>query len=243
MPSVFPRLTDSTVHFRRGQFHLLAAAPGVGKSLVALTLAVDCKQPTFYFSADSDAFTMYLRTGAKETGWTTEEVEGQVEKGNTQYLDIKLSQATRHVRFSFDTSPDFDTMERELLAYVVTYGDWPALIVVDNLSNLETEAGDGLAALERGCDYLHALARKTGAAVVALHHVVGEYEDGSTPVPLSGLKGKISKTPEMVLTLFRNHFQRGKMGVCVVKNRMGRADPSGSMVVWLDLDLDRMRVR
>lgn len=242
IPTVFPALARSTVHFRRGQFTLIAAAPGVGKSLVALTAALDAGVPTFYFSADSDAFTMYVRSGAKETGWTTGEVETQVQQGNTLLIDSKLDQKSAHLRFSFDTNPDFDTVEEELLAYAATYGCWPTLLVFDNISNVETESGEGQVALEAVCDYLHALARKTGAAVLGLHHVTGEYDDGTKPVPLSGLRGKISKIPEQVLTLFRNQENPGRMGVTVVKNRMGKSDPSGAMVIWLDCELERMRV-
>ncbi len=242
IPPVFKKLSDKTVHFRRGQFHLIAAAPGVGKSLVAMTTAIDCGLPTYYFSADSDAFTMYVRTAAKELKWTTAEVEGQVELENTQLIDTTLNNRTGHIRWCFDTSPTLDVMEEELLAFAATYGSFPDVIVVDNITNVDTESGEGQMALESICEYLHGLARKTGAAVIGLHHVTGEFDDGTRPVPLSGLKGKVSKVPEMVLTLFRNNEQPNKMGVAVVKNRGGKADPSGAMVVWLDLELDRMQI-
>lgn len=242
LPTVFPQLANSTVHFRRGQFHLIAAAPGVGKSLLALSEAMDAQVPTFYFSADSDAFTMYVRAGARETGWLCSEVETQIENGNTQLIDAKLNAKTGHLRFSYDTNPDFNSVEAELQAYAVTYGCWPSLIVVDNISNLDTESGEGQMALESGCDYLHSLARTTGAAIIGLHHVTGEFDDGTKAVPLSGLKGKVSKIPECVLTLFRPTEVPNKMGVAVVKNRMGKADPSGNMVVWLDCHLDRMKL-
>ncbi len=243
LPEVFPKLGAASLHFRRGQFHLVAAAPGVGKSLLAMTLALGIKLPAFYFSADSDAFTMYVRTAARQTRWTTEEVEDQVRIGNTQLIDAEVEKASRHIRWSFDTNPDFDTIEQELLAYCVTYGCWPALIVVDNVSNAETDSGEGQVALESICEYLHSLARTTGACVVGLHHVTGIYDDGMSPVPLSGLRGKISKIPEVVLTLFRNPTQPGSMGVCVVKNRGGKADPSGATVVFLQCELERMMLQ
>lgn len=243
MPPVFPKLSAASAHFRRGQFHLIAAAPGVGKSLLALTLALEVQEPTFYFSADSDAFTMYVRTASSRLRWTTTEVENQLEVGNTQLIDASVEQSTRHIRWSFDTNPDYQTIEEELLAYCVTYGCWPSLIVLDNITNAETESGEGQAALESVCDYLHALARTTGACVVGLHHVTGYFDDGTSPVPLSGLKGKVSKIPEQVLTLFRNPQQPGSMGVCVVKNRGGKADPSGGSVVFLECELERMTLR
>lgn len=222
---------------------MIAAAPGVGKSLLAMTLAQEIKEPTFYFSADSDAFTMYVRTAARCLGWTTTEVELQIEVGNTQQIDAEVEKATQHIRWSFDTNPDYDTIEEELLAYTLTYGCWPSLIVLDNITNAETESGEGQAALESICDYLHALARNTGACIVGLHHVTGFFDDGTNAVPLSGLKGKVSKIPEAVLTLYRHPMTPNTMNVCVVKNRGGKADPSGGMVVPLELELERMRLK
>lgn len=242
LPTVFPRLAGNTVHFRRGQYHLIAAAPGVGKSLLSLSLAVQAKVPTFYFSADSDAFTMYVRTAARETGWLTTEVEAQLASKNTQFIDATVNAATRHLRWCFDTNPDCDTVEEELRAYATVYGCYPSLIVMDNITNLWTESGEGQAGTEAACDYLHALARKTGAAVVGLHHVTGEFDDGTRPVPLSGLKGKVSKVPECVLTLFRDPAVPNAMGIAVVKNRTGRADPSAAMIVTLGCELERMRL-
>ncbi len=242
MPTVFPKLAGATLHFRRGQFHLIAAAPGVGKSLLAMTLALDCNSPAMYFSADSDAFTMYVRSAAKETGWLTQEVEAQMDTGNTRLIDAKLNSVGHQVRWSFDSAPDFDTIEEELMAYAVTFGCWPSLIVIDNISNVETDSGEGQMALEAVSEYLHSLGRKTGAAIIGLHHVTGEFDDGTRPVPLSGLRGKVSKVPEVILTLFRNAQNPNRMGVAVVKNRGGQADPSGSSVVWLECDLSRMRL-
>lgn len=244
LPPVFRTLARNGVHIRRGQFTLVAAAPGVGKSVFATAALLRAGVPAFYFSADTDAFTMYLRAGAMLTGWSTEDIENAVNHGNTAEVDARLERASA-VRFDFAGRIEIDALEEELTAYAGVYGEWPHAIAVDNLSNLDSE-GDGYQALESACDYLHELARTTGSAVVALHHVTGEYDDGTKPVPLSGLRGKVSKVPEVVLTLYRDANVGldgiGNLYVCPVKNRTGRADPSGGWSLPLRYEPPRMQL-
>jgi replicative DNA helicase len=245
LPPAFRAWDVNTVRIRQGQFHLIAAAPGVGKSLVALTIAMKAKVPTFYFSADSDAWTMYIRGAAMLTGWSVEDIENQIKTGNTQTIDAKINNEGGHIRFDFDSSPSFEDIDNQLLSFASVYGEYPQLIVVDNLSNVYHGESEGFQALERTCDYLHDMARETGAAIVALHHVTGEYEDGSKPVPLSGLRGKVSKVPEVVVTLYRGGEGADRdsvMNCCPVKNRGGKADPNAGIILPLRAELERMRI-
>lgn len=214
--------------------------------MFAMALVLKAEVPAWYGSADTDAFTMYLRAGAMFTGFSTEDIENAVVANNTASIDAILERKN-HVRFDFAGRIEVDALEEELKAYTLTYGEWPHVIVIDNLSNLNMEgAGEGYQQLEAACDYLHELARETGAAVVALHHVTGTFDDGITPVPLSGLRGKVSKVPELVLTLYRDSNLGtegvGTMYVCVVKNRTGKADPSGAWSLPLAYQPPRMKL-
>ncbi|MCG5459601.1 AAA family ATPase [Micromonospora sp. PSH03] len=246
LPTVFKTLAAESVHIRRGQFTLIAAAPGVGKSVFALSIALRAGSPAFYASADTDAFTMYLRAGAMVTGWQTGDIENAVEHRNTSAVDAHLEKLN-HIRLDFSGRIEVDALEEELQAYAATYGEWPHSIWIDNLSNLDLpDAGEGYLALEAACDYLHELARETGAAVVALHHVTGTFDDGITPVPMSGLRGKVSKVPETILTLYRDATtgtdEIGRLYVCPVKNRTGKADPSGAWHLPLLYEPPRMKL-
>lgn len=245
LPTLFKTLAENTVHFRRGQYTLIAAAPGVGKSALSLCLALHAGVPSFYFSADTDPQTMFVRSAANVSGWSTRDIENALEKGNTATVEAQLN-GLDHLRWDFQASLTIDDLEAELMAFAVTYGAWPELIIVDNLSNVVPDAeGDGnsYVALEKVCEYLHALARKTGACVLALHHVKGDSNDGDKPVPLSQIKGQIGRVPEMILTLHRIGEEGARrMGVSVVKNRTGRADASGAMTLYLDADMERMRL-
>ncbi|MEU8086369.1 DnaB-like helicase C-terminal domain-containing protein [Micromonospora sp. NPDC049101] len=239
LPTVFKSLSAEGIHFRRGQLTLIAAAPGVGKSVAALTVALKSACPGYYASADTDAFTMYLRAGAMVTGWKTHEIETAVEHDNTAHMDTLLEKRS-DVRMDFAGRIELDSLEADLKAYAMTYGEWPHFIVVDNISNMESE-GEGYQALEASCDYLHELGRETGAAIIALHHVTGEYDDGTKPVPLSGLRGKISKVPEMILTLHRNE-DSSRLFVTPVKNRTGKNAANANWNIPLEYDPSRMRL-
>lgn len=191
---------------------------------------------TFYFSADSDAQTMFTRSAAMSTGYEMSEVERLMREGGMEMLDARVRQATAHINYSFKSTLDVDYMMDELTAYAHVYGEWPEVIVADNLSNIEVGVDDEWRGLGEASFFLMDLARDTGAAVIALHHVSGEHEAGGRPIPLSGLRGKVSKLPATILTLHRAQGVK----VSVVKNRSGRADPGGNFGVELTADLARM---
>lgn len=237
LPDVYAPLKGAKVVLRQGQMVLVASAPNVGKSPFALNLAYRSRMRSFYFSADTDAFTQYVRVVGLHSAIALEDVEASPDS-YTEYV-----RNLTHLHFNYDPNPSIEDIDDELMAYAMVWGDWPQIIVIDNLSNIYTGADDRWVSLERGLDYLHDVARKTGACVVVLHHVTGEHEDGSSPVPLSGLRGKVSKVPEVVLTLWRaGDDLNPMMGVAVVKNRGGKADPSGRYTAMLTWDLEHGRL-
>lgn len=242
IPTVFNNLANGTVHFRQGQLTLIAAAPGVGKSLVSLTLAMRAKVPTYYFSADSDESVMYVRAAAMLTGWSTADIEHQIRVGNIDTIDARLN-GHDHIRFNFDASPSMDDIDEEMQAFAAAYGEWPKLVVVDNVRNVFDPDGEK-GSVDGVIDFLHERARETRACIIGLHHVTGQYDDGTTAVPLSGLMGKVSKVPATIITLNRNpqmdYNGAQAMNLCPVKNRGGKADPSGGWQVPLTAYMDKM---
>lgn len=210
------------------------------------TICIRAKLPALYFSADSAQLDMYLRAAAMLTHWRMSDIENAVIHGKTDTVDAKLDESS-YIRYDFKASPSPDDVDEELKAYAMTYGQWPQLIVMDNISNLDFGGGaTDTASLEEASNYLHDVARETGAAVIALHHVQGTYNDGNLPVPLSGLRGQIGRVPELVLTLhnagdeFDAAAGRSVIGVNCVKNRGGKADPSARNVIRLDYEPERM---
>ncbi|GAB4588704.1 AAA family ATPase [Nocardia sp. IFM 10818] len=230
LPNPFRALSDKGTEFLRGQLSLICAGPGTGKSLFALTLAIRSKVPTLYISADSDAFTQLSRAVSINTGWPLEDSARLVLSDGLDGVTEQLAQSP--IRFVYDGSPTLEVIDRNMLAYEETYGDFPDLVIVDNISDCSVEgsADDAHTGLEALASYLHTMARESGAHVSALHHVTGPYNDANKPIPLSGVKGQIGRTPEMILTMFKPTNEFGdpdRLCVSTVKNRGGKADASG----------------
>lgn len=247
LPNPFKGLSTKGTEFLRGQLVLVAAGPGTGKSAFALTLALRSGVPCMYFSADSDAFTQLTRSISVLTGTGLEDSAKAVLENRLGSVSRKLADVP--IRFGYSASPTLDDIELSMTAYEEVYGDYPALVVVDNVTNVIAGSGgddDPFGGLESLMDYLATMARNTEACVLGLHHVTGPYNDAAKAIPLSGVKGQITRVPSMVLTLHKRpgDYPGDPDILCVstVKNRGGKADPSGEDYAELWFDGDRMQI-
>lgn len=247
IPSPFKGLTRHEAEFRRGEFSLIAAGPGTGKSLLALNLAMYGNMPCLYWSADSNAATQLSRATSIITGDDVKSIKRKlVEDDFDDYVD---SLGKRWwVRFNYEARPTPADMERDLASYHEVFGCYPHLAVVDNITNIDggsvADAESFTFGLEGMCEYLAEMSRHTKAHVLSLHHVIGEYSDGLKPIPLSGIKGKIGRVPSLILTIHKETEDIGSqiLNVSVVKNREGIADPSGETFSSYTLDPTSLRI-
>jgi len=188
---------------------------------------------------DTDPFTTCVRAVSALSKVTLDQAE-QGLNSNALFATEALSRANKTIRFAFPPSPTTADVFSHIYAYGEAEGDYPELIVIDNLSNLSFET-DEFGEMRTMMADFQTMASRTRAAVVVLHHSTGQYEDGTTVIPQSGVNGKVSKFPSMVLTLARSGDNQ--LSVSVVKNRFGPADPSGYKVrALLTTDYSRMQV-
>lgn len=222
---------------------MVAAPPGIGKSIFALTQAQRTRIPTLYHSADSDAFTQMSRGLCIETGCTMREAEQAVAR-NEDLSALAPSIGEVPIRFEYDTTPDADSIEESADSYEELYGEYPEMMIVDNVTNVYSEAGDAESSstgLHWVCDYLSSLAMTSNACIVGLHHVKSEWVNGASPIPMNGLMDQVHKVPRLILTLFSP--SEGVIGVSKVKDRFGKADPSGKQYTELAFDGERMQIK
>lgn len=249
LPSVFPSLEQMGAKFRRGQLSLIAGGPGTGKSAIASYIAVNSGYgeygevgvPTLYFSADTDKRTLGNRIAASVTHETVDDSEDLLLQKHPGFLKM-LDDATNHIWFCWNPSPNLSDIQDEVEAFAHVTGEWPHLIVLDNLKNVWVDSsGDGgeHVRYDRVLDFMHEVAGMTNAHVMVLHHVVGPYEDGDKPIPLSGILGKVTKPFRLILTLFRP--TEGQLGLSIVKNSTGKMDQTGQLVCTLNIDLERQQ--
>lgn len=243
LPTVWQTLSDAGVHFRRGQLVLIAAGSGVGKSVFALTLALRSGAKGVYTSADTSPHDQTARTVSIIGDIPVDDVADQLDKGN--YYESLLRQVN-NLRWNFHSDPTLEDLDEATKAYAHLHGEWPEIQVIDNLMNVVPDEAEGGQHVSRQnvLLYLKAMAQETGACTVVLQHLVGEYESGDRPAPLSALMDKTGKLPEVVLSLFRDDsLGRERLGVAILKNRGGAANAAAKRVVYLDMDLSRMSIQ
>ncbi len=249
LPPVFPTLDKLGAKLRRGQLSMWAGGPGTGKSAIATFIAINSGYgeyneigiPSLYFSADTDKRTLGNRVTASVTHLTVDESEELLLKKHYGTMKM-LDDATSHIWFNWNNGPNVDDIGNEVEAFAHVYGEYPHLIVIDNLKNIWVEStGEGGEHIryDRVLDYLHELAGQTNAHIMVLHHVSGFYENGDEPIPLSGILGKVTKPFRLIVTLYRPNEKQ--IGLSIVKNTTGRMSQKGDLVCYLDVDLERQQ--
>lgn len=249
LPTVFQALENKGTRFLRGQFALIAAGPGTGKSAFTLTYALKARVPCLYFSADSDAFVQLSRSVSVMTGWSIEKAAQAVRSDDLREATGLLSGIP--IRFNYSASPSLDDIELSMRSYEEVYGDYPSLVILDNVTDVLLKSANGdddpFSGLEALMNYSSTMARNTEACVVGLHHVTGGYNDANKPIPLSGVKGQITRVPSLVLTLHKKPgvYDGDPDTLCVstVKNRGGKSDPSGNDFAELEFRGDMMSIK
>lgn len=239
LPDLFPSLASDGVRFRRGQVTMIAGQPNSGKSLLALFYAVKSGVPTLYISADTDAYTTAIRAAAVVTGNTVGSIEEAFNSGNGfEFYQDELASLT-HLQFSFDPSPTLDDIDLSIKAYGEAFGEWPHLIIVDNLMNIAALHDNEWTGMRDIAKAMHHIARETDAAVFMLHHTSENEGKPEMPPARKAIQGKISQLPEMILTVALDPHS-GDYRVACVKNRFAKHSASGDMFTTLYADASRM---
>lgn len=197
--------------FRRGQFSLLAAGPGVGKTLFATNLAISLPaspaepdgypRDNLYFSADSDEWTVKQRSCSILTGTHLNLVENQLNDETWEKFYAEKLRTVDQNDWCFSPDIDMEFIAHRILAHTEQRGEPPQLVVVDNLANTIVDQDNEGAELRQACRELQRMARSTKTHIMALHHTVGKYENGDIAIPLNGLLYNLGKIPETVMSL------------------------------------------
>jgi len=217
---------------------MIAGTPGAGKSTLALAFALRCKVPTLYVSADTNAHTMAMRLLSMITGKSQSETE-QMLIDDVENSRKTINENSSHVFWSFESAPSLADIDLEVSAFEELWGCPPELIIVDNLMDVANDSGEEFSAMRATMKELKYLARDTNAAVLVLHHTKESYS-GNPCQPRSALQGMVAQLPALICTLGSN--AAGYIAVAPVKNRYGKADPTGETAFWLHFNPEIMEV-
>lgn len=221
---------------------MVAGRSGTQKSGFALWWTAQMGLPTLYFSADMSAFTASSRLACMTLGLTSQEIEaGMAEGGAETYMDALKS--LNNFTFSFGSPISWRQVDEELQAYIELWNAYPEVIVFDNLmdfENAESDYTEQMAVMQGGTE----LARDTGATTIFLHHASDKSWEATSdpwkPPSRKDIKNGLAEKPELCLgvALDPNNLS---YRVAVLKQRMGKCDPSGNTYAILQAEPDKTR--
>lgn len=218
-----------------GHLILVQAAPGAGKSTIALWWILHMDKPGLYLSLDSDLATQAARATSMLTSIQYEEVVRNVPEWQRF-----LKQEDRKLPMMIDESVTADDVDGLVEAFEEFYADKPSLVVVDNLKDLVSSY-----TFENVTDTVRKLirvARKRKIVILLLHHVNrhGGAGKGNRPPSLDDGKFGGEDDAPFVLGLWQawDEFSGPVLKVRINKNRFGPKD----FDVSLRLDWERMQV-
>jgi hypothetical protein len=126
-------------------------------------------------------------------------------------------------------------------AYGEKYGEWPHLIIIDNLMNvsaLHDNEWTGMRDIMKAC---HHIARETDSAIFILHHTSEAEGDPLFPPSRRAIQGKVSQLPEMILTVAME-TEQSEFRIACVKNRFAKHSAMGDRWIALKVDASRMKL-
>lgn len=209
---------------RQGQMIMVAGAPGMMKSLLAMYWVAQMGLPTLYFAADTSPFDTSMRLAAMTMQEPQEQVEEWV-KHDDHRLEVEKALGSSNIHFSFGSPLNWPAIDQELEAWVEVNNTHPAIVVFDNLMDFEGGEADYAAQMENQ-QLITDLRRNTGITTVVLHHASeAGFDDPTMPPPRRAIKNKLGEKPESTLTVAVDPNTMA-FRIAVVKNRNGRQDPS-----------------
>jgi replicative DNA helicase len=247
VPTGFDKLDELLLGLQPGALHVIGARPGMGKSALALNIAVNVARstmrPVIFFSLEMSAYELSQRVLASEASVPSEVLRGAA-PNERQWTEIGRAVGRLDIPLVIDDSPmtSVGSMRARARRTRLAQGDL-ALIVVDYLQlmggdvkveNRQLEVSD----ISRN---LKLMAREFDVPIIALSQLSRNLENRSDKKPnLSDLResGAIEQDADVVMFIYRGDAAgdttavRGSADLIVAKHRAGRTD--SVRLAWIE---------
>lgn len=254
LPTPFKTLNNIIGGLRPGGMYVIAARPGIGKTMFALQLAYEmaAQQSILYFSLEMSRSELMKRIICATTNLTTDEVlGGKMNETNMTYL--KKMRHKLHDGILIDDNSGL-TVDRVRAVFSRANAMSPVkAIFIDYLGLMEdiSKSSSRYEKVTNISNDIKRLARELNVPIVALHQLNREVESRGNGMPqLADLRdsGAIEQDADVVMLLHRNTKQElgdttkieleDKLHVLMAKNRHGRMGR-----IKLQVDASSVRVR
>jgi hypothetical protein len=238
----WPRL-DRDLHLHTKELAIVAGAPGAGKSVLALNIAMHHDGPILYMAMDSSP-SVYARVAALALGAEITWAYDALRTPETKHSLVEQLHDVKPDLYINEGAESVGGIEARLVALTEVLGEAPHLVIIDNLidmiveGHVHTDMGFYAASLND----LKQMAIRHNTCVVALHHVTrrgGEgganpHGLGTRPLRMTDLLYSGEREAEHVLGVFHD-VRKDRLNVQILKQRDGEADPEGGLqipLVW-----------
>lgn len=240
LPTVFPSLAARGGNFNMGEVSMLAGQPGAGKSAIALWHAhkwvTEHSLRGIYFSADGRKLAVASRIGGMALDVPAAQVKDRLLSGDESFATA--FKETEGLEWCFDSEISYESVDLNVNAFEEKWGEPPAFVIVDNLTDVPSDGDDEYRALRQNMVEFNILAGHTDAHIMVLHHVSEDAKEDPCP-PRKAIHGKVSRKPTLVLTTAQ--ARDGRQPIAIVKTREAEFDKSGRTAVWIGFDGASMR--
>ncbi len=241
MPAI-PELAELYNYIKKiyiGQVLMIAGRPGAQKSGLALWMCEKWGLPTLYFSSDMARVTVSARLAAMRTGMDSTLIR-EILSSNEPEDEFEADRIARNledsaIHFCCQPEPSLENIDDEINAWVELRDDYPKVIVIDNLMDVEPVSDNEYQSLKGIMKELQVLARQTGSLVMVTHHMKEE-GDPDYPAPAKGVSGKVTQTAELTLSVALDSESTDAnkpFRVSPVKTREGAGFPNANR--WIEL--------
>lgn len=238
IPSGIPELDDFTDGFQAGQFYVIGARPGMGKTALSFYIAQNCGVPCGRIDLEMSARQLGLRALAREADvelWKLR--KGHIGKNDWPYIVKALGRLAELPIFFAFTSYNIAEIEKVVTQMVETKGikmlmvDYLQLVNSVERKKREQEVAEASRLMKR-------LAKTYDMPVIALCQLNREVEGRENKRPvLKDLResGAIEQDADVVMFLYREDIRNSK-GVVEILIPKGRNEGSAEIKLFFDGD-------
>jgi KaiC/GvpD/RAD55 family RecA-like ATPase len=227
------------IQLRTKELVVVGGAPGSGKSMIGVNLAMMINEPVLYIAQDT-APSVISRMAAIATGRDVKSIAKLLHNDALRDHLVGEVSKVRDTLILHQGAVTLDMVDHLVDALTEWLGKAPPVVIIDNLIDLMVEGTNSAetAFYATALTHLKQLALNRDCAIILLHHVTRSSEnredrhgEGQSPLRLTNLLYAGEREARHVWGVYNDGME--SLFLQVLKQQDGVADPSGGLRVRL----------